>query len=130
MAKLTSQNFVALADPRLAYVDRSLRDNEGKLKPDREALKLAYDKAAKYADYRRMFDKQKDIDAVVIATPHHRAVAARIATERGIHVYVQKPLTYTVREGRMLLDVARKDRKLVTLMGNQGNREYRKGSEL
>jgi predicted dehydrogenase len=59
---------------------------------------------------------------VVIATPdHHHALAARMAMERGIHVYVQKPLTYTVREGRVLLDLARKNPKLVTQMGNQGH---------
>ena len=122
MSKLTGENIVAIADPDLAHVGRSLRDREGKVPPERQALKDAYDKAAKYADYRQMFDKQKDIDAVLIATPdHHHAVAAKMAMERGIHVYVQKPLTYTVREGRVLLDLARKDRKLVTQMGNQGH---------
>src|SRR3712207_3754800 len=64
MAKLTSQNIVALADPDLEHVARSLRDDKGNLKPDRQELKLAYDKADKYADYRRMFDKAKNIDAV------------------------------------------------------------------
>ncbi len=47
--------------------------------------------------------------------------SARMAMERGIHVYVQKPLTTTVREGRMLLDLARKYPQLVTQMGNQGH---------
>lgn len=122
MAKLTSQNIVALADPDFEHVARSLRDKEGQLIPERQPLKDAYDQAAKFADYRRMFDKSKNIDAVVIATPdHHHAVAARMAMERGIHVYVQKPLTYTVREGRVLLDLARKNPKLVTQMGNQGH---------
>src|SRR5207253_469642 len=60
--------------------------------------------------------------AVIIATPdHHHAVAAKMAMERGIHVYVQKPLTYTIHEGRVLLDLARKNPKLVTQMGNQGH---------
>ena len=120
--KLTGQNIVALADPDFAHVARSLRDKQGQVIPERQALKQAYDKAPKHADYRRMFDKAKDIDAVVIATPdHHHAVAARMAMERGIHVYVQKPLTYTVREGRVLLDLARRNPKLVTQMGNQGH---------
>jgi predicted dehydrogenase len=44
-----------------------------------------------------------------------------MAMERGLHVYVQKPLTYTVEEGRRLLDLARKNPKLVTQMGNQGH---------
>ena len=122
MEKLTSQNIVAMADPDMAHVARTLRGDKGELTPARQLLSAAYDKAAKYADYRRMFDRAKDIDAVVIATPdHHHAVAAKMAMERGIHVYVQKPLTHTVREGRVLLDLAKKNPKLVTQMGNQGH---------
>jgi predicted dehydrogenase len=122
MEKLTSQNIVALADPDLAHVAKSFVDGKDVPIPGRVLLKQAYDRAAKHADYRRMFDAQKDIDAVVIATPdHHHAVAARMAMERGLHVYVQKPLTYTVREGRVLRDLARRNRKLVTQMGNQGH---------
>jgi predicted dehydrogenase len=121
-ANLVSQNIVALADPDFAHVASAFVDDKGQARADRAELKAAYDKAAKFADYRRMFDRSKEIDAVVIATPdHHHAVAAKMAMERGIHVYVQKPLTYTVREGRVLLDLARKDRKLVTQMGNQGH---------
>jgi predicted dehydrogenase len=122
MAKLIGQNIVALADPDFEHVARSFRNDKGQAIPERLALKDAYERSAKYADYRRMFDKSRDIDAVVIATPdHHHAVAARMAMERGIHVYVQKPLTYTVREGRVLLELARKKPKLVTQMGNQGH---------
>ena len=122
MAKLTGQNIVAMADVDLAHVAKSFVDDKGASRVDRVELKAAYDRAAKYVDYRRMFDARKDIDAVVIATPdHHHAVAAKTAMERGIHVYVQKPLTYTVREGRVLLDLARRNPKLVTQMGNQGH---------
>ena len=116
MAKLTSQNIVAMCDVDMAHVAKSVAD------PKRAVLKAAYDKADKYADYRRMFDARKDVDAVLIATPdHHHAVAARWAMERGLHVYVQKPLTYTVREGRVLAELARANPKLVTQMGNQGH---------
>ncbi len=122
MGKLTGQNVVALADVDFAHVAKSLVDSKGAVRPDRLALKAAYDKAEKFADYRRMLDRRKDIDAVVIATPdHHHAIAAKMAMERGLHVYVQKPLTYTVREGRTLLDLARRNPKLVTQMGNQGH---------
>jgi predicted dehydrogenase len=122
MSKLTSQNIVALADVDFEHVATSFITAGGSVNPERIALKQAYDKAAKFADYRRMFDKAKDIDAVLIATPdHHHAVAARMAMERGLHVYVQKPLTYTVREGRRLLELARANPKLVTQMGNQGH---------
>jgi predicted dehydrogenase len=122
MAALTSQNIVALADPDFEHVARSMLNREGALRPDRELLRGAYERAEHFADYRRMFDRRRDIDAVVIATPdHHHAIAARMAMERGIHVYVQKPLTYSVREGRVLLDLARRNSRLVTQMGNQGH---------
>lgn len=122
MAKLTSQNIVALADVDFDHVAKSFVDNKGVARPEMQPLKAAYDRADRFADYRRMFDARKDIDAVVIATPdHHHAIAAKQAMERGLHVYVQKPLTYTVREGRTLLEVARRNPKLVTQMGNQGH---------
>jgi predicted dehydrogenase len=69
-----------------------------------------------------MLDARKDIDAVVIATPdHHHAVAARHAMERGLHVYVQKPLTNTIAESRKLAALAAANPKLVTQMGCQGH---------
>jgi predicted dehydrogenase len=122
MMKLTGQNIVALADVDMARVDRSLRDRDGKVIPEREPLKAIYEKTPQYADYRKMLDERKDIDAVLIATPdHHHAVAARMAMERGLHVYVQKPLTWSVRESRFLQDLAQKNPRLVTQMGNQGH---------
>jgi predicted dehydrogenase len=122
MDQLTSQNIVAIADPDLSHVAEAFVDGKGAPIARRAALKAAYDKADKYADYRRMFDTRKDIDAVVIATPdQHHAVAAKMAMERGLHVYVQKPLTYTVREGRVLNALADANPNLVTQMGNQGH---------
>ena len=81
----------------------------------------AFPKAKKYKDFRKMLEKQKDIDAVVIATPDHtHAVVAMMAMSMGKHVYVQKPLTRTVYEARMLTEAARKY-KVATQMGNQGH---------
>lgn len=80
-----------------------------------------YPNAKQYKDYRVMFDKQKDIDAVVIATPDHtHAVITMAAMERGKHVYCQKPLTHTVYEARRITEAARKY-KVQTQMGNQGH---------
>jgi len=77
--------------------------------------------AKKYKDFRKMLDGQKDIDAVIVATPDHfHAVAAMAAMRRGKHVYVQKPLTRMVWEARMLAEGARKY-KVATQMGNQGH---------
>ncbi|MBI1340057.1 gfo/Idh/MocA family oxidoreductase [bacterium] len=122
MSALTSQNIVAICDADYGRVDRSLRDRDGAIRPEREALKAAYDATERHTDYRRMFDARKDIEAVVIATPdHHHALAAKMAMERGLHVFVQKPLTYTVRESRMLQAMAKANPKLVTQMGNQGH---------
>lgn len=79
-----------------------------------------FPKAKQYADYRVMLDKEKDIDAVTISTPDHvHGPAAVYAMERGIHVYVQKPMTHNIREARILTQMAR-DKKVVTQMGNQG----------
>nr|MBI1230014.1 gfo/Idh/MocA family oxidoreductase [Cytophagales bacterium] len=79
-----------------------------------------FPKAKRYADYREMLDKEKDIDAVTISTPDHvHGPAAAYAMQRGKHVYVQKPMTHNIREARMLTEMARKE-KVVTQMGNQG----------
>ena len=80
-----------------------------------------YPNAAKYKDFREMLDKQKDIDAVIVATPDHsHAVIAMAAMRRGKHVYVQKPMVKYVWEARMLTEAARKY-NVVTQMGNQGH---------
>ncbi len=75
----------------------------------------------KYKDFRKMLDEVKDIDAVVIATPDHtHATIAKAAIKMGKHVYVQKPLTWSVEEARKLT-VAAREAKVATQMGNQGH---------
>ncbi|HXW08790.1 MAG TPA: Gfo/Idh/MocA family oxidoreductase [Vicinamibacterales bacterium] len=73
----------------------------------------------KYRDYREMLDKQKDIDAVIVATPDHmHAVIASNAMDLGKHVYVQKPLCWSVHEARHLARKAA-EKKVMAQMGNQ-----------
>jgi len=80
-----------------------------------------YPNAKKYKDYRRMLEEQKDIDGVIVATPDHtHAVIAMAVMKMGKHVYVQKPLTWSVDEARKLTEEARKA-KVATQMGNQGH---------
>ncbi len=89
---------------------------------DRMAVKsrATFPQAKYYKDFREMLDKEsKGIDAVSVSTPDHtHAVATMAAIQRGKHVYVQKPLTHSIYEARMLAEAAKKN-KVVTQMGNQ-----------
>jgi predicted dehydrogenase len=82
----------------------------------------AYEKATKYKDFRRMLDKQgKEIDAVIIGTADHTHTYCTLACMQvGKHVYVEKPLTRTPWEARLLTQAAVKYPKVATQMGNQG----------
>src|SRR4051812_2284139 len=100
-----TENMVAFADP-----------------DDRSAANTfkTFEKATKYRDFRKMLDREKNVDAVIIAMPDHMHAAAAIAAmERGKHVYVEKPLTRTIYEARLLTDAAVRY-KVATQMGNQG----------
>jgi predicted dehydrogenase len=103
---VSSENIVALCDV------------------DDERAKRTYEEypdAKRYRDYRIMLEKQKDIDAVVIATPDHMHAAITMAAIRmGKHVYCEKPLTHTVYEARKITQAARQA-GVATQMGNQGH---------
>ncbi len=108
-----------------SYVDSAMagrgRDRNGQPNPSGLKLQEAYTKAKRYADYRKMLEERKDIDGIVIATPDHtHALIAKAAMDLGKHVYVEKPLTWSVHEARVLQEAARRT-KVVTQMGNQGH---------
>lgn len=85
-----------------------------------ERVFKTYPGAKRYMDYRIMLDNQKDIDAVIVATPDHtHAIISMEAIKRGKHVYTEKPLSRTVYEARTLTEAARKY-NVATQMGNQG----------
>lgn len=66
-----------------------------------------------FQDFRRLLE-QKDIDAVVVATPDHwHATAAVLACQAGKDVYVEKPLAHNVREGRAIVNAARRHNRIV-----------------
>ena len=120
LQNMVGQNMVALCDCDYDYADNVFRE---------------YPKAKKYQDFRVMLEKQKDIDAVVIATPDHtHAITAATAMQLGKHVYLQKPLTHSVWESRYLTQLA-KSTGVVTQMGNErpferyGLRSGRSGSK-
>ncbi len=126
-----TENIVAIADVDMAFAEKNmgdkLRDSSGKPREGQQladGLKLQeqFVKAARYADFREMLDRQKNIDAVVVATPDHlHAVITKAAMDAGKHVYVEKPLTYSVHEARVLRAAALANPKIVTQMGNQGH---------
>ena len=78
--------------------------------------------AKQFQDFRRMFDAmEKEIDAVLVATPDHmHSVAAMHAIKRGKHVYCEKPLAHSIYEVRELVRAAR-EHKVITQLGNQGH---------
>ncbi len=102
-----TENIVALCDVDWAY-SKKVFD--------------AYPNARKYWDWRKMYDEMgKSIDAVIVATSDHtHAAIAAVAMTMGKHVFVQKPLTHSVYESRLLTKLAAKH-KVATQMGNQGS---------
>jgi predicted dehydrogenase len=80
-----------------------------------------YPGAARYTDYRAMFDHEKGIDAVIVATPDHtHAEIALAAMALGKHVYCAKPLTRTIAEARRMATTARQS-KVATQMSVQSS---------
>jgi predicted dehydrogenase len=105
LAAVSSENIVALCD----VDEKNAAGTFGR-----------YPNAKRYRDFRRMLQKEKDIDAVTVSTPDHtHAVATVMAIKMGKHVYCEKPLTRTVYEARAVAEAARKA-KVATQMGNQG----------
>jgi len=106
LKNLTSQNIVGLCDVDWKYA--------------KGAFDL-FPKAKKYWDWRKMYEEMgNEIDGVVIATADHtHAITAAHAMTMGKHVYLQKPLTHSVYESRLLTKLAAKH-KVATQMGNQG----------
>jgi predicted dehydrogenase len=101
-----SANIVALCDVDHKYAGHAFKK---------------YPEAKTYKDFRVMLEKQKDIDAVLIATPDHTHASIAIAAmQSGKHVFCQKPLTHDVYESRVLTQAAEKY-DVVTQMGIQGH---------
>src|SRR5438477_11510470 len=96
------QETVAVCDLRRDYMDFAIRKSRANPKI--------------YNDYHALLDA-KDVDAVAIATPDHwHALMFIDACHAGKDVYVEKPLSLTVAEGRRMVEVARQTNK-VTQVG-------------
>ena len=107
-------NNLAVSENIVALCDLDLKRCAGTIKQ--------FPKAELFTDFRVMLEKRKDIDAVLIATPDHsHAYIAMACMRAGKHVYVQKPMCWSVFEARHLAKQAAANPKIVTQMGNQGH---------
>ncbi|MBK8312549.1 MAG: Gfo/Idh/MocA family oxidoreductase [Acidobacteria bacterium] len=92
-------NPVAVSDVYQPYLDKAVAASG---KP-----------VAKHEDFRRLLEI-KEIDAVVIATPDHwHALNTIMACQAGKDVYVEKPMSLTILEGRKMVEAARKNNRVV-----------------
>jgi predicted dehydrogenase len=106
IAEMASENVAALCDV----------DEQHLLKAAAE-----FPKARQYRDFRKMIDEAKELDAIVISTPHHiHAIATAWALQAGKHVYCEKPLTHTVWEARKIAELAAKH-KVATQHGTNAH---------
>ena len=117
LKQFASENIVVLCDV---------------FEPAVESAAMEHSQARKYRDFRRVFDRANDFDAVVVSTTEHtHAFATLPALQLGKHVYCEKPLTYNIAEARIIREAAAKAR-VATQMGNQNhaNDNFRRVIEL
>ena len=77
--------------------------------------------ARHYTDWRRLLEREKDIEAVLVSTPDHtHAIIATAAMSLGKHVYCEKPLAHSIWEAREMARIAASS-KVATQMGTQGH---------
>ncbi len=106
LRNVETENIVALCDVDWDYAANTFK---------------RWPMAKQYKDFRVMLEQQKDIDAVVIATPDHtHALPAAMAMRQGKHVFLQAPLSHSIYEARLLADTASRY-EVATQMGIQGN---------
>ena len=92
-------------------VDKNIRDSLGSRVP--KMTENLGGNVARYKDFRRLLDR-KDIDAVVIATPDHwHAVQTIMACQAEKDVYVEKPLSITILEGRKMVEAAKRYNRVI-----------------
>src|SRR4029450_8020761 len=127
LAQEADCQVIALADPCEEWdLSPYYYGGKGGRGPVRAEIEAAYApktpnyRCAVYEDFRVMLEKEKAIEAVVIASPADLpACVASLAMKSGKQVYCEKPLTHDIWEARLLARVA-KEMKVPPQMGNQG----------
>jgi hypothetical protein len=107
MGRVHTRNFQAQPDAQVVAVAETYRPRLD------AAAALVGGKPAQYGDFRKLLEN-KSVDAVVVNTPDHwHALMTMMACAAGKDVYVEKPLTLFVREGRWMVEVARRHKRIV-----------------
>jgi myo-inositol 2-dehydrogenase/D-chiro-inositol 1-dehydrogenase len=89
-----------------------------------ELGKNSYNACMAYRDFRELLDR-KDIDGVLIVTPDHwHAAHAIAAANAGKDIYLEKPLTYTIAEGRKLVKAVQKNKRILQVGSQQRSSTY------
>lgn len=105
------KSFAAQPDVELAYVCDVDADRLNRAVKNAETISGKAPKAV--GDFRRILE-DKAVDAVIIATPDHwHAPATILACDAGKHVYVEKPCAHNIREGRLMIEAARRNKRTV-----------------
>jgi predicted dehydrogenase len=125
IGRIHTRSFVSLPGAQVVAVADTYQ-------PRLDAAQMVVGGGAKlYRDFRRLLE-DKNVDAVVVATPDHwHALHTMMACAAGKDVYCEKPLTLFVREGRWMVDVARKHKRVVQVGTQQrSGPHYQRAKEL
>jgi len=125
VGRIHTRNFQALPDARVVAVADPYQ-------PRLDAAGMVVGGEAKsYRDFRRVLD-DKNVDAVMIAAPDHwHALLTMMACAAGKDVYCEKPLTLFVREGRWMIEVAKRHKRVVQVGTQQrSGPHYQRAKEL
>ena len=103
---LPSVEIVAACDVYQTNLDRAVQMSGGKARP--------------YRDYRRLLE-DRNVQAVVVATPEHwHALMCIDACDAGKDVYVEKPVSHHIRDGRLMVEAARRNNRVVQVGTHEG----------
>lgn len=135
LLRFDDMEIVALCDVYRPYVERDyssvsprLKDGLGPVVP--RMTEPLPENVGRYNDFRRLLDR-KDIDAVFISTPDHwHALQVIAACEAGKDVYVEKPLSMTIVEGRKMVEAAKRTNRVVQVgLQRRSSTVYKKLAE-
>src|ERR1041384_7825454 len=125
VGRIHTRNFKAQTDAQVVAISETYQPRMG------AAAELVGGQVTRHRDFRRLLE-DKAVDAVVVATPDHwHALMTMMACAAGKDVYVEKPLTLFVREGRWMVEAARRHKRVVQVGTQQrSGPHYQQAREL